>query len=135
MSGSEVRICVVDDDAAVDREPGVLGQRAFGRMPTAITTMSAGQHRAVLELDALDPPSRRRSLGVGLGHDLDAARLDRLLQQIAGGRIELALHQRRHEVDDGHVHALLLEPAAASRPSRPPPMTTRARRLRASSMA
>ena len=64
---------------------------------------------AVGELDALDLAVADDRLGVGLGDDLDAARLDRLLQQVAGGRIELALHQRRHDVQHGDVHAAFLE--------------------------
>ena len=35
---------------------------------------------------------------------------ERPLQQVAGGRVELALHQRRHQVEDGHVHAARAEP-------------------------
>ena len=39
---------VVDHDAAVDVEPGLLGERRrSGRMPTAITTRSAGMIAAV----------------------------------------------------------------------------------------
>ena len=34
---------------------------------------------------------------------------DRALQEIAGGRIELALHQRRHDMQHGDVHALRVE--------------------------
>ena len=40
---------------------------------------------------------------------LDAARLDSALQQMAGGGIELALHQGRHQMHDRDVHALRLE--------------------------
>ena len=45
-------------------------------------------------------------LRIGLGDDLDAAFLDRSLQQIAGGCVELAFHQRRHQMQDGHIHAV-----------------------------
>ena len=89
--------------------PASLARPTFGRMPTAITTSVAGMIVAVGEFDALDLAVADDRLGVGLGDDLDAARLDRLLQQVAGGRIELALHQRRHDVQHGHVHAALLE--------------------------
>ena len=78
-------------------------------MPTAITTSVGRDDRAVGELDALDLAVADDRLGVGLGDDLDAARFDRLLQQIAGGRIELALHQRRHDVQHGDVHAALVQ--------------------------
>ncbi len=53
--------------------------------------------RAVVELDALDLAVADDRLGVGLADDLDAALFDGLLQQVAGGRVELALHQRRHD--------------------------------------
>ena len=65
-------------------------------MPAAMTTSVAGMIRAVGELDALDLAVAEDRLGVGLGDDLDAARFDGLLQQVARGRVELALHQRRH---------------------------------------
>ena len=74
-----------------------------------MTTSVGGNDRAVGELDALDLAVADDRLGVGLGDDLDAARFDRPLQQIAGGRIELALHQRRHEMQHGDVHAARLE--------------------------
>jgi hypothetical protein len=45
-------------------------------------------------------------------------------QVVAAVRIELPLHQRRHQVHDGDVAPLDLQPRAASSPSRPPPITT-----------
>ena len=43
--------------------------------------------------------------GVGTGQDRLAARFELLLEQPAGGLVELALHQRLHQVDHGHLHA------------------------------
>ncbi len=68
-----------------------------------------GDDRAVGKLDALDLAVADDRLGVGLGQHLDAARLHRLLQQVAGGRIELAFHQRRHDMQHGDVHAARVE--------------------------
>ena len=51
-------------------------------------------------------PLPRIALVLALVMTLMPRCLDRLLQQIAGGRIELALHQRRHDVQHGDVHAL-----------------------------
>ena len=57
-------------------------------------------------------------------------------KKVARCGIELAFHQRRHQMHDRYIHAMRFEPAAASRPSRPPPMTTAlARDCAASSMA
>ena len=44
-------------------------------------------------------------LGLGLAVDLDAAALQILLQQVAGGGVELALHQVAHDVQDHDLHA------------------------------
>ena len=79
-------------------------------MASAVVRADADRHHdevgrdlaAVLEPDARDPVLADDRVGVGLRDDLDAARLDRLLEQIAGRRVELALHQRRHQVEDGH---------------------------------
>ena len=128
---------VVDDDAAIDRRcRPPWPSAAFGRMPAAMTTSVAGMIVPSASSTASTLPLAEDRLGVGLGDDLDAARLDRALQQIAGSRIELALHQRRHQMQHGDVHAARSSPAAASRPSRPPPMTTAlARDCAASSIA
>ena len=48
-------------------------------------------------------------LGLGRHVELHAALLERLAQQLAGGRVELAFHQAVHQVNDGDVHALLHE--------------------------
>ena len=85
-------------------------------MPAAMTTSVGRDHRAVGQLDAFDPALADDRLGVGLGDDLDAARFDRPLQQIAGGRVELALHQRRHDVQDGDVHVAHAKPGRRFEP-------------------
>ena len=104
--------------------PASLASQAFGLMPAAMTTSVAGMMRAVGKLDALDLAVAEDRLGVGLGDDLDAARLDRLLQQVAGRRIELALHQVGMRWSTVTSMPRALSPAAASSPSRPPPITT-----------
>ena len=100
---------VVDDDAAVDLQPGILGEADVRPDADRHHHQRGRDDRAVGELDALDLAVADDRLGVGLGDYLDAARLDCLLQQVAGGRIELALHQRRHDVQHGHVHAAFLQ--------------------------
>src|SRR5690606_37620533 len=64
---------------------------------------------AVVELYAFDTRLADDPLRVRPGKNLDAPGLDRLLQEIARSRVKLALHQRRHDVEDSHVHAALLE--------------------------
>ena len=113
---------VVDDDAAIDGEPGLLGEPGVRPDADRHDHQRRRDDRAVGELDALDLAVAEDRLGVGLGDDLDAALLDRPLQQVAGGRIELALHQRRHEMQHGDVHAA----RAAGRP----PLRGRAGRRR-----
>ncbi len=88
------------------RGPPPWPRPALGRMPTAMTTRSAGKMRPVLQLDAGDSVCAEDGLGIGAGVDVDAARLDGLLEQIAGAGIELALHQGRHQMHDRNLHAL-----------------------------
>ncbi len=107
MSGSDVRMPCIDDDAAIDIEPGRLWPApTFGRMPTAITTSVAGMIVPSASSTPSTLPLPTIALVLALGHHLDAARFDGALQQVAGGRVELTLHQRRHDVQHGHVHVL-----------------------------
>ena len=99
----------VDHDAAIDGESRLLGELHVGPDADRHHHQGGGEPRAVVELNRLDLAVTRDRLGVGAGDHLDAARLDRPLQQMAGRRIELALHQGRHQVQDGDVHALLLQ--------------------------
>ena len=48
-------------------------------------------------------------LGLAVGEEGDAAPVEIALQQLAGGRVELALHQRGHQMDDRDRHAALLQ--------------------------
>ena len=109
IGGSEVRIRSSTTMPRLTSRPAVLGQRDVGPDADRHHHQCRGNDRPVGQLDALDLAVADDRLGVGLGHHLDAARLDRLLQQVAGGRVELALHQRRHDVQHGDVHAALAE--------------------------
>ena len=77
---------------------------------------SRGNDAAVGQLDALDPALAEDRLGLGLGEDLDAALLELSLQHVARGRIELALHQCRHQMQDGDVHVAGGEPGRGFEP-------------------
>jgi hypothetical protein len=109
MSGSLVRIVAVDHDAAVDGDARLLGELHVGPDADRHHHQVGWQARAVVELDALDATVADDGLGVGPRQHLDATRLDGALQEMASGGIELALHQRRHQVHDGDVHALRLQ--------------------------
>src|SRR5215468_2021296 len=85
--------------------PASLASAVLGRMPTAITTRSAGSVRPSSSRTASTLSSQNR-VGIGAGQNLDAAFLDRLLQQIGSVGIELPLHQGRHEMDDRRLHPL-----------------------------
>ena len=74
-----------------------------------MTTMSAGKLGAVVEPDAGDMGLAQDRMGVRLAAHGDAAILERLLQQVAGRGIELALHQGRHEMENRDLHALGLQ--------------------------
>ena len=108
--GVRRRHAVIGDDAAIDLQSGVLCDRHVGPDADRHDDERGRNDFSVHEFDALDLAVSHNRLGVGLGHHLDAARLDRLLQKIAGGGIELALHQGRHDVQHGHIHAALLQP-------------------------
>jgi hypothetical protein len=109
MLGSEVRMPSSTTMPRLVAMPASLAIAAFGRMPTAMTTSVAARMVPSSSSDALDLAVADDGLVLALVMHLDAARLDRLLQQIAGGRIELALHQRRHEMQHGDVHAARLQ--------------------------
>ena len=70
----------VDHDAAIDRRgPRACAKAALGRMPAAMTTSVAGMIVPSASSQRPRPcPVAEDRLGVGLGHNLDAARLDRL---------------------------------------------------------
>ncbi len=60
---------------------------------------------SLLETDAGQLFGADNCVRIGVGDHLDAARPDRLFEEISGGRIELALHQGGHEMEDGNAHA------------------------------
>ena len=110
---------VVDDDAAIDVQAGGAARSMFGRMPTAITTRSAGISRP----SASTTPSARSVaedfLGLAVGEERDAALVEIAAQQLAGGGVELALHQRRHQVHDRDRHAAPLQALGRFEPQQP----------------
>jgi hypothetical protein len=87
--------------------PHLLGQLGVGADADGHHDQVGRDFGAVLELD-------RRHAAVGAAHqflrlrahqELQAALLQRLLQQLAGDVVQLALHQPGHDVHHGDVHA------------------------------
>ena len=89
----------IDEDAAIRRRARLAWPMpALGRMPAAMITSVAGMMRPSASSTPSTLRSPRIALVDGLGDDLDAALLELPLQHVAGGRVELALHQRRHQM-------------------------------------
>jgi hypothetical protein len=96
---------VVDDDAALDLEPGGLRQRHVRADAGGDDQEVAVQARPVLELQAGDG-SVAEQAGRGLAEvHLDPELLHRLLQHQAGVAIELHLHEVFHEMHHADVEA------------------------------
>ena len=93
-------------DAAPDRKAGVLGERHVGADAHGHDEQVAGQRGAVVEFErrhaAVFPEDLLR---VRLKADGDALFLERLLEQVARGLVELALHQVAHDVHHGDLGA------------------------------
>ncbi len=111
--GEDMRVIgthlVVDHDAAVDGQPGSLGEAGGGADADRHHHHFAGNDRTVAQFDAFDPVVAKHLFRIGLCDDADAAILERLFQQVAGSWIELALHQRRLEMQHGDIHAAHLQ--------------------------
>ncbi|MCY1220466.1 hypothetical protein D9M72_324810 [compost metagenome] len=99
----------VDDDAAVGGKPRLLGKADIRSDADRHHDQCRRDDPAVVEFNALDLLLADDPLGIRFGDDLDATLFDRPLQQVAGGRVELPLHQSRHDVQDGDVHAACIE--------------------------
>ena len=81
MAGSLVRMWSSTRMPRLTSSPLALASAAFGRMPTAITTRSAGDLAAVIEPHARTRSSPRIAWVFGLGEDRDAARFNRLFSR------------------------------------------------------
>ncbi len=100
---------VVDHDAPLAVQPGGFGQLHVGTDAHRHHHQVGRDLAAVLEAHAGHAPLAEDRLGLGLHQKLQAALLQRGLEQVGGRLVELALHQDVHEVDHGHVHAVLLQ--------------------------
>lgn len=68
------------------------------------------------EPHAFDPLAADDFLGLAVGEKGDAARLEIALQHFARDRVELAFHQRRHQMHDRDRHAAPLQSPGGFQP-------------------
>ena len=112
MSGSRRLHVVVDDDAAVDLESGPAGRarRSDGCRRRRRRDRRRAACRPTNATPSTRPLPRIFRRAVRQQH-ADAEDFHLALEVVAAGRVELALHQRVHQVDDRHVAALHLQAA------------------------
>ena len=118
-AGSAGAHVVADQDAAIDVETG--GARQVDIRPDADRQHDEiGRDLApVGEHDALGPLGAEDFLGLAVGEERDAARVEVAAQQFAGGGVELAFHQGRHQMDDRDRHAAPLQSPGRLQPEQP----------------
>ena len=109
----------VSDDAPAHVQTGISGQRRAGPDAHGHDHQRGLDHGAVFQLDRFDLVLAQDGLGIGAAAHLDPAAFQFLLQQIAGGRVQLAFQQGRHQVQDGDLHALRLQPGSGFQPEKP----------------
>src|SRR5690606_21147057 len=96
---------VIDHDAALHIEPGVDRDARFRPDADGHHHEVGGIHGAVLQKHGFGAAVAEDGLGLRLAVDLDAPALQLLLEKIACGGVELALHQMAHEMEYHHLHA------------------------------
>ena len=110
MFGADGLQMIVDDDAAVDGDAGFLGKRRVrpdaGREHDGIGLDAP----SIGKFDTFDLTLSVDTGRVGVEQDLDALALDQRLEEISGGRIELALHQPVHQMQQRYRRAGFREP-------------------------
>ncbi len=107
---------IVDMNAAADGQPGIARQPDVGPDADRHHHQRCRNLAAVLQPDTLDLALPVYFGGIGAGQDRLPARLQRLLEQPAGGLVELPFHQRRHQVEHRHLHAAQREPMRRLKP-------------------
>ena len=101
---------VVDENAAVAGEIRPLGELDVGPHAHRHDHEIRGDLLATVEPHAGDALAAQDGLRLGAHAELDAALLQRRLEQRAGRRVELPLHERVEQVHHGDVHAAQGEP-------------------------
>ena len=112
---------VVHHHAPVHLQAGGLGERHVRPDADGHDQEVAGQHPAVLQPQPGDPAMRAHDLlGLGAQHRLHPALAQRLGQEMAGGGVQLALHQDVHQVHDRGGHAAPGEAVGRLKAQEPP---------------
>ncbi len=94
---------IVDHDPAIDREIGGAREVDVGADAGCDHHQRGLDLPPVLEGDGLGAAVAEDAGGLGVEMDGDAARFDRAQEHGRGARIELALHQPVHQVNDGNL--------------------------------
>src|SRR5262249_2624210 len=98
---------IVDDDAAIDIEVSGAGEIDIGPHPDGKYDQIAGVFASVGNVHRPYVRPGDDGLGVRLCQYGHAASFEIALKEQAGGFVELALHQRLHEMEHRHRHAAL----------------------------
>ncbi len=96
-------------DAAIDFQSGGAREIDIGADADGEHHEVGRDEAAVGELHAFGALGAGDFLGLAVGEEGDAAPVEVALQELAGRRIELALHQRRHQMHERDRHAALLQ--------------------------
>jgi len=107
VAGAEI---IADGNAAIEGEPRRSRQVDIGACADRQQDKIAGDLAAIGEADSGGVIAADDFFGLAVQHEIDAAAHQIAPQQLGGGGIELALHQDRHQMDDGHRHAAPLQP-------------------------
>ena len=110
---------IIDDNAAVARDAGVFRQ--------SDTRANADGHHheigrddcSIRQFDCLDPLRTMDRLGVCLGDHRQPAAFQVALHHPCRHRIELPLHQRRHQMQHGGLHAVTQQAVGGLQPQQP----------------
>ena len=110
---------VAHHDAAVDLQPGSNGQLDARTNADRQHHQVGGNLAPVFQQNAFGVIDTGDLLGLALGEEGNAATIEITLQQLAGGGIELAFHQGRHQVHQRHRHAALAQTPCSLQPQQP----------------
>ena len=116
IGGSHV---VADHDPAIDLDPAGVGEFDVGADADRDHDQIGGNIAPVDQAHALDAAVAVNLLGLAVGEEGDAARIEVPAQKLAGRRVKLAIHQGRHQMDQRDRHAAALQPPGGFQAEQP----------------